>query len=70
MFLRIVDDDGASDELQFSLEVRNEDAPLGDAVAFGPLLVILLGLFLVGVFLARQRTEGTNIPTWPGEPET
>lgn len=68
--LEIVDDDGASDELQFTLEVRNEDAPLGDAVAFGPLLAILLGLFLVGVFLARQRTEGTNIPTWPGEPET
>ena len=68
--MEVVDDDGAASELMFTLDVVNPDAPLGDAVVVGPVVILLIGVALVGVFLFRQRKDSTNIPTWPGEGET
>lgn len=68
--MEVVDDDGAASELMFTLDVVDPDAPLGDAVVVGPVVILLIGVALVGVFLFRQRKDSTNIPTWPGEGET
>ena len=62
--MEVVDDDGAASELMFTLDVVDPDAPLGDAVVVGPVVILLIGVALVGVFLFRQRKDSTNIPTW------
>ena len=67
--MEVVDDDGASSELVFTLEVVDSTEPLGDAAVVGPVVILIIGVALAGVFLVRQRKDSTTIPTWPGEAE-
>ena len=68
--LEVVDDDGASDELAFTLEVIDEAEPLREAIVLGPLLLVLIGLGLALLMFVRTRRKVPSIPTWPGEQET
>jgi len=68
--LEVVDNDGASDELTFTLEVIVEDEPLREAAVLGPLLLVLVGLGLALLMYVRNRAKAPSIPTWPGEQET
>jgi hypothetical protein len=65
-----VDDDGASDDLTFTLEIIEEDVPLREAAVLGPLLLVLLGLGLAVFMYIRNRTQVPSIPTWPGEQDS
>lgn len=68
--LEVVDDDGASDDLTFTLEIIEEDVPLREAAVLGPLLLVLLGLGLAVFMYIRNRTQVPSIPTWPGEQDS
>ena len=68
--LEVVDDDGASDELTFTLEVIEEDVALREAAVLGPLLLVLIGLGLALLMYVRNRAQFASIPTWPGEPDS
>jgi hypothetical protein len=68
--LEVVDDDGASDELTFTLEVIDEDEPLREAAVLGPLLLVLVGLGLAVLMFVRNRAKAPSIPTWPGDQDS
>jgi hypothetical protein len=68
--LEVVDDDGASDELTFTLEVIEEDVPLREAAVLGPLLLVLVGFGFALLMYVRNRAQVASIPTWPGEPDS
>ncbi len=67
---QIVDDDGASDEIQFSLEVVEGDDSLAEVAFVAPLVLLLVGIGITTLFILRTKSKSTDIPTWPGEVES
>ena len=68
--IEVVDDDGASAELAFTLEVIEDTDSLVESVLLGPLLLLIFGAGLALLFFLRNRSQGPSIPTWPGEPNS
>ena len=68
--IEVVDDDGASAELAFTLEVIEDTDSLVGSVLLGPLLLLIFGAGLALLFFLRNRSQGPSIPTWPGEPNS
>tara|TARA_X000000950_G_C13908838_1_gene658132 strand:+ start:314 stop:1792 length:1479 start_codon:yes stop_codon:yes gene_type:complete len=68
--IEVVDDDGASAEMAFTLEVIEDTESLVESALVGPLILLLIGAGLTLLFFLRNRSQGPSIPTWPGEPNS
>lgn len=67
--VQVVDDDGESVELAFSIHLEGQPDSFEEGGFFGPAAFIVAGTTLILLYYARKRLMVEQIPTWPSDAE-